>query len=91
MCKVADIIPPRRGEFLTPDGMATNRFNEYLERMASQSNETASMAIENSGNSAIRAKLLSLQQQVGSGNPLTWDETGFTWDADKHSFDQDEA
>jgi hypothetical protein len=36
---VADpIIPPRRGEFLTPDGVATNRFNEYLERITRQTN-----------------------------------------------------
>ena len=88
---MAEIIPPRRGEFLTAEGVATTRFNEYLERMASRSNETASLSIENSGNAAIRAKLLSLQQQVGSGNPLTWDETGFTWDSTRHSFDQTEA
>lgn len=88
---MADIIPPRRGEFLTAEGVATNRFNEYLERITSQSNETASLSIGNSDNSLIRAASLSLRQQIGSANPLTWDETGFTWDTDKHSFDQTES
>jgi len=88
---VAEIIPPRRGEFLTPSGVATNRFSEYLERLTEQSNVTTSLSVGNSDNSVLRAKLLSLQQQIGSGDPLTWDETGFTWDTDKHSFDQDEA
>ena len=37
------------------------------------------------------ALLSTLQGQLGSGNPLTWDETGFTWDSDRLSFDQDEA
>ena len=37
------------------------------------------------------ALLSTLQAQLGSGNPLTWDETGFTWDSDRLSFDQDEA
>jgi hypothetical protein len=37
------------------------------------------------------AQLITLQQQLGSGDPLTWDETGFTWDSTKLSFDQTEA
>ena len=88
---MADLIPPRRGEFLTKDGQPTQRFIEYLEALTRQSNSASSAAINVSNNSAIRAQLKTLQQQVGSGNPLTWDETGFTWDSTKHSFDQAEA
>ena len=88
---MADLIPPRRGEFLTSDGQPTRRFIEYLEALTKQTNTSATVASSVSDNSAIRAQLKALQQQVGSGNPLTWDETGFTWDTDKHSFDQDEA
>ena len=88
---MADLIPPRRGEFLTKDGRPTQRFIEYLEALTRQSNSASSATINVSNNSAIRAQLKTLQQQVGSGNPLTWDETGFTWDSTKHSFDQAEA
>lgn len=37
------------------------------------------------------ALLSTLQAQLGSGNPLTSDETGFTVDSDKLSVDMDEA
>ena len=88
---MADLIPPRRGEFLTKDGQPTQRFIEYLEALTRQSNTTADATSSVSDNSALRAQLKALQQQVGSGNPLTWDDTGFTWDTDRHSFDQTEA
>ncbi len=88
---MADIIPPRRGEFFTPGGIPTQRFMEYLEALTKQTNSTSAVASSVADNSAIRAQLKALQQQVGSGNPLTWDETGFTWDSTKHSFDQTEA
>lgn len=38
-----------------------------------------------------QAQFNALSERVGSGDPLTWDETGFTWDSDKLSFDQTEA
>ena len=37
------------------------------------------------------AQLTEIRLKIGSGDPLTWDETGFSWDSDKLSFDQDEA
>ena len=37
------------------------------------------------------ALLSALQAQLGSGNPLTSDETGFTVDSDRLSCDMDEA
>lgn len=85
------IIKPRRGEIFTKNGEPTQRFYTWIESLTDQSNTTESSTIESSDNSAIRAELLALQQQIGSGNPLTWDETGFTWDLTTHSFDQDEA
>ena len=88
---MADLIPPRRGEFLTKDGQPTQRFIEYLEALTRQSNTASAVTSTVSDNSALRAQLKALQQQVGSGNPLTWDETGFTWDSSKHSLDQAEA
>lgn len=37
------------------------------------------------------AQLDALEIEVDGGDPLTWDETGFTWDSDKLSFDMDKA
>ena len=87
---MADIIPPRRGEALT-NSPGTKRFMEYLEAITQSTNSSATIASSVSDTSALRAQLKALQQQVGSGNPLTWDETGFTWDSTRHSFDQTEA
>jgi len=88
---MAELIPPRRDEFLTKDGRPTQRFATYLEALTSKTNTTTSAVSVNADGSAARAQLLALQEQVGSGNFLTWDETGFTWDSDKLTFDQDEA
>ena len=88
---MAELIPPRRDEFLTKDGVPTQRFAVYLESLTSKTNTTTSAVSINADGSAARAQLLALQEQVGSGNFLTWDETGFTWDSDKLTFDQDEA
>ena len=88
---MADLIPPRRDGYFTPDGLPSLRFIRYLEDLAGQTNINTISSVENSDNSSIRAELLALRQQVGSGNALTWDETGFTWDSTKHSFDQTEA
>ena len=37
---MADIIPPRRGEQLTPEGKPTTRFAEYLERLTNDANDS---------------------------------------------------
>lgn len=42
---MADIIAPRRGEELTPEGKPTVRFSEYLERVATASNESADVEV----------------------------------------------
>jgi hypothetical protein len=70
---VADkIIPPRRGEFLTPDGVATNRFNEYLERITSLTNivsdNTESIAgfnVAASAGSALSKRISDLELLTG--------------------------
>ena len=88
---MADLIPPRRNEFLTRDGVPTQRFAEYLEQLTRETNTTVAATSINSDGSAARAQLLALQLQVGSGDFLTSDETGFTVDTDKLTVDMDEA
>lgn len=39
----------------------------------------------------LGAQIIEIQQRLGTGDALTWDDTGWTFDSDKHSFDQDEA
>ena len=88
---MTDLIPPRRNEFLTKDGVPTQRFAEYLERLTAETNTTTAATSVNADGSAARAQLLALQLQVGSGDFLTSDETGFTVDTDKLTVDMDEA
>jgi len=84
------IIPPRRGQELTPDGKATIRFQKYLEDLADQTNEntdTLNITLLKS----LTALVFDLSRRIGSGNALTSDETGFTVDLDLLSVDMDEA
>lgn len=46
---------------------------------------------QDSASIAMGAQISTLQQQVGTGDDLTFDDDGFTWDADVFSWDQDEA
>ncbi len=90
---VDKIIPPRRGQELTPQGRPTVRFSEYLERLSQVTNETAETASLSISVAAAKlaAQLNSLEDRIGSGDFLTSDETGFTVDSDRLSADQDEA
>lgn len=89
---MADLIPPRRGEFLTRDGQPTQRFITWIENLTLQGNTTASNTSTNvSDNSTQRAQLLALQEKVGSGDFLTSDDTGFTVDSERLTVDMDES
>ena len=74
-----------------PDAMVEDYLNilRSLLELAGSIDETAEAAI--GVESKNTARLLALQAQVGSGNFLTSDETGFTVDTDKLSVDMDEA
>jgi hypothetical protein len=89
---MAELIPPRRSEFLTQSGIPTQRFSEYLELLTSKTNSTVTtITTASTNNSAVRAQLLALQEQVGSGDFLTSDDTGFTVDSIKLTADMTEA
>jgi hypothetical protein len=88
---MAELIPPRRSEFLTREGVPTQRFAEYLESLTGKTNNTVSSVSASTNGSAVRAHLLALQQQVGSGNFLTSDDTGFTVDSIRFTTDMTEA
>ena len=89
---MADLIPPRRSEFLTNEGVPTQRFSEYLELLTSKTNSSVTTIITSStNNSAVRAQMLALQAQVGSGDFLTSDDTGFTVDSIRFTTDMAEA
>ena len=85
---MADTIPPRRDEPLFDvNGNPTLRFSEFLESLSNSVNS----ADRSTTAETVIANSFALKTQIGSGDPLTWDETGFTWDSDKLSFDQTEA
>lgn len=87
---MADLIPPRRNEFVTKEGVPTTRFAEYLEAVASQTNQNTANTPTTLIETAL-SLIFALENRLGSGDFLTWDETGFTWDSDKLTFDMDEA
>lgn len=84
------IIPPRRNEFLTKEGIPTTRFAEYLERITDQTNVNTSNTPTTIIESAL-SLIFALENRLGSGDFLTSDETGFTVDSDKLTVDMDEA
>ena len=89
---MADLIPPRRSDILTNSGIPTLRHAEFLEQLASKTNNTVTTIITvSTNNSAVRAQMLALQEQVGSGNFLTSDDTGFTVDSIRFTTDMTEA
>jgi N-acetylglucosamine kinase-like BadF-type ATPase len=87
---MAELIPPRRDQFLTADGLPTVRFAEYLEALARQGNSVSSQLVE-AANSNAAALLFALENRIGSGDFLLSDETGFTVDSDLLSVDMHEA
>ena len=87
---MAEIDPPLRTEdYFDKDGRPTLRFSEFLEGLTTevniQSESTDSTFLE------FGAKIADMQERLGSGDALTWDDDGFTWDTDQFSWDQDEA
>jgi hypothetical protein len=90
---MANIIPPRRNELLTKDGMPTRRFIEYLEQLTITTNSSTDQIIQSpaSDGPINRAKLAALENRIGSGNFLTSDETGFSVDNNKFTVDMDES
>ena len=90
---MANIIAPRRDQFLTVDGVPTQRFIEYLEQLTKSSNEntTEVAAVVVSDGPLNRANLFALENRLGSGDFLTSDETGFSVDATNLTVDMTEA
>jgi len=86
-----DLEPPLRGEPLfDASGNITIRFAEFLSGVGVEVNSLVAVS-EASFNISLGAQLADLQQQVGSGDALTSDETGFTVDLDTLSVDMTEA
>ena len=88
---MAELIAPRRGEFFTPDGMPTQRFITWIESLTTQTNTTTIVTNAITNSSSVRAQLFALQEQMGSGDFLTSDDTGFTVDTIKLTVDMSEA
>lgn len=86
-----DLEPPLRGEPLFDDqGNITIRFAEFLSRLSVEVNTVISTS-DDVFSLNLGGKLAALQEQIGSGDPLTCDETGFTVDSTRLTVDQTEA
>lgn len=86
------IIPPRRREeFFNDDGTFTLRALRFFEDLTSNTNVNTQDIENDSGIGALNALVLRLQEQIGSGKPLTIDTTGFTVDTALQFADQTEV
>ena len=86
-----DLEPPLRGEPLfDAQGNITIRFAEFLSRLSVEVNTVISTS-DDVFSLNLGGKLAELQAQIGSGDALTSDETGFTVDSTKLTVDQTEA
>jgi len=72
---MAEIIAPRRGQFLTENGLPTQRFVEYLEALATQTNDTTTQsdvfsALSNSSYAiaALTKKINDIELQFSFAN-----------------------
>lgn len=94
------IIVPRRPEDWFTAGTDRNgkptleftlRAFRFFESITDITNTNTDDIDDDSGIGALNALVLRLQEQVGSGKPLTIDTTGFTVDTTKQFTDQTEA
>lgn len=88
---VERVTPPLRSESPFDEfGRFTIRYNEFFEQTAESVNSSAEVAAQTSNKSAL-SRIFALENRLGSGDPLTSDETGFTVDSDRLSVDMIEA
>lgn len=87
-----EFIDPKTGR-LTEDGMAwfayDNRWKHDMWVRSGAGNDSITAANERL--TTNQAQLIELQLRIGSGDPLTSDETGFTVDSDTLTVDMIEA
>lgn len=87
---MADITPPIRTEnFFDEFGRPTLRFSEFLDSLSASVNVQSVQTDTNLLD--LSAKIADLQNQIGSGDALTSDDTGLTVDLDTLTVDMTEA
>lgn len=75
-----------------PQAFPTRQFQEFLDDLGDVADDTTLNVVEPPRVDSLSIALVAkLQKQIGSGNFLTSDETGFTVDSDRLSADMDEA
>jgi len=86
-----DLEPPLRGEPLFDElGNPTIRFAEFLSRTGIEINTLISVS-DQASNISLIARIAEIEQRLGSGDPLTSDEIGFTVDSIEFTVDMIEA
>ena len=85
------IVPRRRQDWFTDSGDLTLRALKFFENSATVTNNTTTIINQTTGQASLNAILIRLQKQVGSGQVLTIDTSGFTVDTSFQFTDQAEA
>ena len=86
-----DLFAPLRGEPLfDAQGHPTVRFAEFLDQLAVDTNEIVD-TVADSSIIELTGRLADIEVRLGTGDALTFDDTGFTWDSTEFTWDQTEA
>lgn len=83
------VVQVSKNELGETVGIPTRQFQEFLDEI-DENVETAASEPEEFG-PLLLGMQKKLQDQVGSGEALTFDTTGFTWDSSVIFFDQTES
>lgn len=85
------LVPRRRGDWFDENGDLTLRALRFFESLTDTTNTVVQDVDDETGIGALNAQVLRLAEQVGSGQELTIDTTGFTVDTTKQTTDSTEV
>lgn len=85
------IVPRRYEDFFSPDGTFTLRALRFFESLTDVTNGNTDDLDDLIPSAVLTGEVLRLSQQVGSGQKVTIDTTGFTVDTTFQTTDRTEA
>jgi len=85
------IVPRRLEDWFKPNGDFTLRALRFFETLTDNTNQSSQDIEDETGIGSLNAQVLRLQAQIGSGQPVTIDTTGFTVDTTKQTIDMTEV
>lgn len=85
------IVPRRLEDWFMPNGEFTLRALRFFENLTIDTNQAVQEIEDETGIGSLNAQVLRMQAQIGSGQPITIDTTGFTVDTTRQTTDRTEV